>query len=207
MLPGLLYTITIFSSQWMQRLSGRYCRSSWDPFYRFKPFLDAYTGPYNDKYRYWTGLLLIIRLLLTTVFSYTTGTIPMINTYITVLIAGLLIHLLAKEVYRNKILNALELFYMVNLGITGLSIVLINQSGWNFGTTSITVITALSVSLSMTAFLITAAVHLYIEMKKIYRSMQCRKAKEEPLLVNASDGPHNEENPPVINERETLIFH
>ena len=142
MLTGLLYTMTIFSSQWMLRLSGRYCRSSWDPFYRFKPFLDAYTGPYKDKYRYWTGLLLIIRLLLTTVFSYTTGTIPIINNYITVFIAGLLIHLLAKEVYRNKILNILELFYMVNLCITALSIALMNQFESSFGATSKTVITA-----------------------------------------------------------------
>ena len=206
MLTGLLYTITIFSSQWMQRLSGRYCRSSWDPFYRLKPFLDAYTGPYKDKYRYWTGLLLIIRLLLTTVFSYTTGTIPIINTYITVFIPGLLIPLLAKEVYRNKLVNVLELFYMVNLCITGLLIALINQFGWNFGTTSITVITALSVSLSMTAFLITVVFHLYIEIKKRCHSIRSCKMKEEPLLVNALDDPHNDENPPVINERETLIF-
>uniref|UniRef100_A0A1X7TPZ6 Right handed beta helix domain-containing protein n=1 Tax=Amphimedon queenslandica TaxID=400682 RepID=A0A1X7TPZ6_AMPQE len=200
MLTGLLYTITIFSSQWMQRLSGRYCRSSWDPFYRFKPFLDAYTGPYKDKYRYWTGLLLIIRLLLTTVFSYTTGTIPIINTYITVLIAGLLIHLLSKEVYRNKILNILELLYMVNLCITALSIALINQFGWNIGTTSITVITALSVSLSMTTFLITTVVHLYIEMKKRCHSIQCHETREEPLLVNASDSSciRNDNNLPSL---------
>ena len=207
MLTGLLYTITIFSSQWMQRLSGRYCRSSWDPFYRLKPFLDAYTGPYKDKYRYWTGLLLIIRLLLTTVFSYTTGTIPIINNYITVFIAGLLIHLLAREVYRNKILNILELFYMANLCITGLSTALINQFGWNIGTT--TVITALSVSLSMTAFLITVVVYLYIEMKKFCHSIQCHETREEPLLANVSDGSYirDDDNLPVINERETLIFH
>ena len=29
---------------------------------RLKPFLDAYQGPYSDKFRYWTGLL-VIRLL------------------------------------------------------------------------------------------------------------------------------------------------
>ena len=210
MLTGLLYTITIFSSQWMQKLCGRHCRSSWDPFYRFKPFIDAYTGPYKDKYRYWTGLLLIIRLLLTTVFSYTTGTIPIINTYITILIAGLLIHLLAKEVYCNKILNTLELFYMVNLFITALSIALIYQFGSNFGTVSITVITAISVSLSMTAFFLSVLIHLYMRMKKCCCQIQIHEMGGEPLLVNASDGSHircNDENPPVINERESLIFH
>ena len=198
MLTGLLYTITIFSSQWMQRYCGRHCRSSWDPFYRFKPFLDAYTGPYKDKYRYWTGLLLIIRLLLTTVFSYTTGIIPIINNYIIAFTVTVLIHLIAKEVYRNKILNFLELFYMVNLGITGLSIALMNQFELSFGTTSITVITALSVSLSMTAFLITVVVHICIAIKRFC----CSKFKfttfhnvqnhEDPLLEHAADDAHND---------------
>ena len=216
MLTGLLYTITIFSSQWMQKLCGRHCRSSWDLFYTFKPFLDAYTGPYKDKYRYWTGLLLIIRLLLTTVFSYTTGTIPIINTYITVFIAGLLIHLLAKEVYRNKILNILELFYMVNLFITALSIALINQFGSNFGTASITVVTAISVSLSMTAFLITVVVHICIALKKCcysklkfttFFNIQNCETEREPSLVNSLDNSHNDGDPPVVNERENLIFY
>ena len=193
MLTGLLYTITILSSQWMQKLCGRHCRSSWDPFYRFKPFLDAYTGPYKDKYRYWTGLLLIIRLLLTTVFSYTTGIIPIINNYIIAFTVTVLIHLIAKEVYRNKILNFLELFYMVNLGITGLSIALMNQFESSFGTTSITVITALSVSLSMTVFLITVVVHICIAIKRCC----CSKFKfttfydvqnhEDPLLEHTAE--------------------
>ena len=212
MLSGLLYTITIFSSQWMQKLCGRYCRSSWDPFYRFKSFLDAYTGPYKDRYRYWTGLLLIIRLLLTAVFSYTTETIPIINTYITVFIAGLLIHLLAKEVYCNKILNILELFYMVNLGITALLLALINQA-------SATIITAISVSLSMTAFLITVVVHICIALKKCrylklkfttFFNIQKRETEKEPLLVNSLDDSHincNDGDPPVVNEREKLIFY
>ena len=210
MLTGLLYTITIFSSQWMQRLSGRYCRSSWDPFYRLKPFLDAYTGPYKDKYRYWTGLLLIIRLLLTTVFSYTTGTIPIINIYITVFIAGLLIHLLAKEVYRKKILNVLELFYMTNLCITALSIAFMNQFQSSFGTTSKTVMTALSVSLSMTAFLITVIAHIYIVMKAYCCSKKFNFTspfqhyefqEEEPLLRD------NEKLDHLSAKSEQLIFY
>ena len=31
---------------------------------RLKPFLDAYQGPYSDKFRFWTGLLLILRIVL-----------------------------------------------------------------------------------------------------------------------------------------------
>ena len=90
LLTGLVYTGLVFSSQWSQRYSGKCCkRSSMDPVVKLKPFIDAYTGPYKDKYRYWTGLLLIIRLIVTTVFSYTTGTIPQVNNYIISFIATL----------------------------------------------------------------------------------------------------------------------
>ena len=31
---------------------------------KLKPFFDAYTGPYKDKYHFWTGFLLMVRILL-----------------------------------------------------------------------------------------------------------------------------------------------
>ena len=31
---------------------------------RFKPLFDAYMGPYKDRYRYWTGILLLARVVL-----------------------------------------------------------------------------------------------------------------------------------------------
>ena len=219
MLAGLLYTITIFSSQWMQRFCGRYCRSSWDPFYRFKPFIDAYTGPYKDKYRYWTGLLLIIRLLLTTVFSYTTGTLPIINNYIIAFTSAILIYLLAQEVYRNKIFNRLELFYMVNLGSTAFLLALLDKFELNDDIPSTTIM-ALSISLSMSVFICTVLVHLYIVMKRFcssklkfiipFKFTEPLK-EEEPLLKEVKDITHalqdEELYPSVINEREQLIFY
>ena len=214
MLIGLLYTIAIFSNQWMQRLCGRYCWSSWDPFFRFKPFLDAYTGPYKDKYRYWTGLLLIVRLLLTAVFSYTTGTVPQANNYITAFTASILAYLLAKDVYRSRILNILGSFYIFNLGMTALLLALLNQSGISTGVS--TVLIAISISLSMIVFVCTVLAHLYIAMKRFSCSKwkpkltapfrlhygQMNELTEEESLEN-----DDAFNPPVINQRERLIFY
>ena len=36
---------------------------------RLKPFFDAYTGPYKDTHRYWTGLLLLVHVGLFLFFS------------------------------------------------------------------------------------------------------------------------------------------
>ena len=34
-----------------------------------KPFFDAYGGPYKDKCRFWTGFLLLVRVILALVVS------------------------------------------------------------------------------------------------------------------------------------------
>ena len=47
---GSIYTGVIFLGQWLQCYTGRYCRSSIDPFIILKPFIDAYYGPFKDKY-------------------------------------------------------------------------------------------------------------------------------------------------------------
>lgn len=43
------------------------------------PLFDAYTGPYKIQHRYWTGLLLLIRVLLFLIYSINTLGDPMIN--------------------------------------------------------------------------------------------------------------------------------
>ena len=47
---GIIYTILVFSGQWLQQYSGKCCKSSRDPVVKLKPFIDAYTGPYKDNY-------------------------------------------------------------------------------------------------------------------------------------------------------------
>ena len=206
MLIGLMYTLTIFSGQWMMRLSGKYCRSSVDPYYRLKPFLDAYTGPYKDKYRYWTGLLLIVRLLMTTVFSYTTGTVPQVNNCIIVIIV-LIVLPLSRGVYFDRRLNGLEYFYLLNLGSVSLINGLLDHMRFDYHT--ITASIAVSVGLSLVAFACTVVVHIYVLLKRRYGKKCQRKEAEEKLLITMSDDHSSEEmySPAhIISRREPLIF-
>ena len=55
---------------------------------QLKPLID----PFKDKYRFWTGLCLIVRLMLTVVFSFTpTLQSRLINNYIILLTVGAMI--------------------------------------------------------------------------------------------------------------------
>ena len=69
-LAFLVAYTTISLSNCIQCLQKRfwYCLLGWVR--RLKPLFDAYTGPYKDKYRFWTGLLLLVHFILLLFFVY-----------------------------------------------------------------------------------------------------------------------------------------
>ena len=85
---------------------------------RLKPFLDAYQGPYNDKFRFWTGLLLLARLVLFVVYTANFKNDFSMSFFWTIAITALLIAvLLRKPVYRHRIANGIELLCLINIMI------------------------------------------------------------------------------------------
>ena len=211
LLIGLIYTVLVFSSQWLQRYSGKCCKSSMDPTVKLKPLIDAYSGPYKDKYRFWTGLLLIIRVILTTTFSYTTGPIPQLNNYIIIIISGILIKMSNGGVYRDKRLNTLESLYLINLGIISLLAALSDHMRLEITY----FITATSISISLLVFFATVLTHVYISIEKKYGNFFscCRRhqilsiiAEEDKPLLNNSNEEELYSPGRIIQKRESLIF-
>ena len=89
----------------------------WNPVAKFKPLLDAYGGPYKDKYRFWTGVTLMVRLTVTVTFSFTSGRLAVINAciIITVVVGILSIWFFTNGIYKNTYLSTLEAFYLLNI--------------------------------------------------------------------------------------------
>ena len=202
---GLVYTVLVFSAQWLQRYSGKCFKSSRDPVVKLKPFIDAYTGPYKDKYRYWTGLLLIVRLLLTTVFSYTTGIVPQINNYIIAVITAVLLYL-SRGVYRDRKLDMLEAFYLVNLFVMALLNTLSYITILHLTSTTVT---AVSISLSLAAFVCMTAIRILTQIKAKYglhfctnKKLKIKGEKEEPLLNE--EMLHSPSH--IVMRRDSMIF-
>uniref|UniRef100_A0A1X7UKP9 Uncharacterized protein n=1 Tax=Amphimedon queenslandica TaxID=400682 RepID=A0A1X7UKP9_AMPQE len=211
LIAGLIYTVLVLLAQWLQHYSGKCFKSSLDPIIKLKPFIDAYTGPYKDKYRYWTGLLLIMRLLLTTIFSYTTGTIPKINNYIIAVMAAVLLYL-SKGVYRNRLLCVLEGFYLINLGLVAQLNILLEVMSLHDTSTG-EIITAASISFSLAAFVITILFHFTTQIKNRHNLKFCisigkfKGAKENRLLKDDDENTDDLFSPArVIMRREPLIF-
>ena len=97
---------------------------------RIKPFLDANQGPYSAKFRWWSGLLLILRIILYSIFSANYDNDPsMTFLWITLLLFPVSMFCLTKQrVYRHKLANYLESASLLN-------IVILSAANWFSATT------------------------------------------------------------------------
>ena len=80
-----------------------------------KPFFDAYGGPYKDKCRFWTGLLLLVRVVLALVVSLDVKATTSLAVLTCLLIAITFMYFFLKGVYRQFSLVCLELIFILNL--------------------------------------------------------------------------------------------
>ena len=149
----LPYTIVIFSIRWLQMFS-HYKVFRWVN--KLKPLFDAYTGPYKDKHRYWTGLLLFVRIGLFIVFSTNTSGDPAINLLaITIVVICLFAYLAVfGGVYKNQLLNILEYSSLLNLAILSAAILYTTSTD-----KSNHVLSQVSVSITLSTTMLIIAYH------------------------------------------------
>lgn len=121
---------------------------------RLKPFFDTYTGPFKDRARFWTGLLLLTRLAL--LLIHTADYNNSNTTYYYIILACFVLCSLMNGVYKNHYLNVLECFFICNLGIVFLSLVGVS-GGWKRVTSHILV------GSSFLAFIGIIAYHVYLK--------------------------------------------
>ena len=132
---------------------------------KFKPFVDAYHGPYKDNCRFWTGLLLLVRMSFTLVSLHldTFGTLIFITATTTILLS-LLVNF--EGVYQNKYLNSLECLSYLNLGLLSALAAVFQNNGYNEEVVSI-----ISVSVALATFIGLLLFHAYLRVKNNYMDM------------------------------------
>ena len=204
---SLPYSAMLFSIQWFQRFSHMKLFSLVGS---LLPLFDAYTGPYKHKHRYWTGLLLFVRVILFLIFSLNTFGDPTINLLsMSICMFSLLTYLsITGGVYKRLLLNFVECSFILNLGVLsagGLYSVAVG--------TSITPISLSLVSIAVVLFVGIITYHFILKfsnvitklMKKLKSCMKRKKtassdvhditAKENQLtaaLVSSQDVTYSE---------------
>ena len=100
---------------------------------RLKPLFDAYLGPYKDKHRYWTGLLLFARMLLVVLSAVNVFGDPSVNLLAAAIVSYVLTVLVWQSggVYKIWVLTALESCFLLNVGLLSTITLYIRVSGGN----------------------------------------------------------------------------
>ena len=105
------YTFFLLTITLLERPLLKYCKFSM----YIKPFFDAYGGPYKDKCRFWTGILLLVRIVLALVVSVDTkGTVSLdvLMCFLNVITS---LHIFLRGIYYRFPLNCLEMSFIFNL--------------------------------------------------------------------------------------------
>ena len=100
---------------------------------RLKPIFDAYLGPYKDRYRHWTGFLLLTRIVVLLLSAGNVLGDASINLVAIAIISYLLavLVLLSGGVYRDWRITALECTFFINLGLLSVVTLYNRLSGGN----------------------------------------------------------------------------
>ena len=112
------YTILLFLWQWLVR-APKWKAFQWTRNTKLNAFISVHHVPYNSKYRYWTGLLLLMRVVLYITASVTESSKPQVSLLMTIILVGGLLFskTLARGVvvYKNLLIDVVDSVLYFNL--------------------------------------------------------------------------------------------
>ena len=181
------YTLVILFIQCLQSKSS-YRMLIWVE--KLKPLLDAYAGPYKDRYRFWTGFLLLIRTILFLVFIFGN---PGLNLIAIILVNTCLA--LVPGVYKKVLLSILDYTLLLNLSAIS-TITLYSRYDTQLNQV---VIVYISVGITLLTFVSILIYHLYqcTTTSKAWKTISGRLSRRHPSL--------NEEAPPQAEIRPLVL--
>ena len=161
---GLPYTILLFLWQWIVRAS-KWKIFNWTTNTKLNVFIATYHVPHNSKYRYWTGLLLLVRVVLYIVASATVSanpqTIPLITN---ILVGGLFLFskIFSLRVYKSTTVDVVDTVLCFNL----LALSSLSQFDFKASITKQTAVAYTSTIVTFFFFIVVIFYHVFLLIKK-----------------------------------------
>ena len=128
----------------------------------FRPFIDAIHGPYKEKLRYWFGLRLVILSVIYIITAVLQGSYMTLQLLLLTFILNLFI--IAQAIvlpYKNKILNMLDLWFMVLVLVSSITSLSYSLSE---NTTAINIATTVQIILCVITYIVILMYHGYISI-------------------------------------------
>ena len=122
---------------------------------RLKPLFDSYAGPYKDKYRFWTGMLLVVRTVLIVLFTINIAGSIEFDLLVILVVSSVLAWAHSNPICKKWPYNYLEALYHLQLVIFAASMLYVRC---NHGNT--VVVTYTSIGMSLVVFLAVIGYHI-----------------------------------------------
>ena len=173
------YTLFLLCHPVLERhLSHFKLFKSWS---RFKPIIDAYSGPMKDDYRFWPGLLLVTRIPVLLIVTFLKNKSRILLLAVAAVVLSL--SFIFGGVYRKKLNNIIEFWFLLNLCImASLSVVFTDDS-------KVLIWYNTCLSVFIFSFILIVVYHLYLQLShmKCYDALIKKLFKkqdedDEPLL-------------------------
>ena len=218
------YILLLLFGQWLPLLP-HWKILSWGNSPKLRFFLDSYHAPYKNQHRYWTGLLLLLRIVISIVYSIAKVNNPSYSNQLFVIVLSIQVVVLAvlawgwtvRGVYKNWVLDTLESSFFINLALVFFVVHHIQLSGGD-----ITTVVYTSVSIALVTFAGIVSYHAYIALshsKFVCRIVQrCKKkilhtdndvyasdSVSESTVVIRSPGPRAPDRVSFSDLRESLL--
>ncbi len=119
---GVLYTFLLFSWQWLLCHQKHYLLK-WIGHPKLHHFIEPYHAPYVFKHRYWTGLLLLVRVVLYLVFALNKSGDPRVNLVTISVVSCCLMFQkgLVTRVYKRWVVEAISMTCYLNMALLSVS--------------------------------------------------------------------------------------
>lgn len=177
-----------------------------------KPFLDVYTGPYTDSGRFWPGMLLVARIVLS--ISGGWNSLHQTNTIIGVTLL-VLVFLLAiagmvrPGLYTTKALDTLEYFFLINLSLLHLGKGYFKDNDKHY-----TIVFSVLVSLAFFVFIGIVLYHMWLQIQRFEFGLNITNGMVQKVKNTVNFSRKDQQNrtlenyPPYvqfIHQREPLL--
>ena len=173
---GLPYTNFLFLWQWIVR-APRWKIFNWTRNTKLNVFIATYHVPHNSKYRYWTGLLLLVRVIFYVTTSVTESSDPETLSLSSALLIGSLIlfkGVSTRRVYRKSLVDVVDTVLNYNL----LALAVITSYDFKHNTTKQAVVAYTSTIIIFIILIGSICYHVILLMKK----KEFLEEYNEPLL-------------------------
>ena len=168
------YTAVVFLWQWLLRCPDKRC-FKWTRSQKLNLFLKTYHAPYTIKHRYWTGLLLIIRVILSISSVLNVSNDSRVNLLLLGIVMILLLFLVGRcsPVYEKPIVEFLEVTFYTNMAVLFIFSFFFLETGKGQ-----TIIAYISGSAAICQFLISIAYRVVKEFMPNNKLRTCARIKE-----------------------------